>query len=113
MTTYFDDHEIPLQRIAAGIHGRRAFRDSPDLLSVTVAEGVQTVDSYAFYHCENLEAVSLPASLKKINEPDPSFFYFRYMDRSQITVTVPNGTKALYESHWLWSTCGAIVERLE
>ena len=46
-------------------------------------------------------------------EWNPSMFYFTYMDRSQITVTVPKGTKALYESHWLWSTCGAIVERLE
>ena len=213
----------------------RAFRDSPDLLSVTLEEGIQRIDSWAFYRCVNLEAISIPSTVNYINkdnpvftlcpkleisvnqtgdevnffvqdhalyqpyqneiilrwvpekltgtfrvldgttsiyefaiahtsfdkiviprsvnyiepqffygtyddgewfcktpleialnwvtaeevnaitthESDPSFFYFRFMDRSQITVTVPNGTKALYESHWLWSACGAIVEREE
>ena len=36
-------------------------------------------------------------------EPDPSRFYFFLTDRSAVKVTVPKGTKALYESHWLWS----------
>jgi len=26
-------------------------------------------------------------------------------------VTVPKGTKSLYESHWLWSHLGGIEER--
>lgn len=44
-------------------------------------------------------------------EPDPSSFFFFYTDRSAVKVTVPKGTKALYESHWLWSHLGGITER--
>lgn len=44
-------------------------------------------------------------------ESDPSRFYFDGTDRSQVTASVPNGTKGLYETHWLWSTLGSIVER--
>ncbi|MBO4536704.1 MAG: Ig-like domain-containing protein [Bacteroidales bacterium] len=47
----------------------------------------------------------------KTNEPNPDLFFFRYTDRSEVTVTVPKGTKALYEAHWLWSVLGGITER--
>lgn len=42
---------------------------------------------------------------------DPTSFYFRDTDRSKITVTVPAGTKQMYENHWLWSACGTIQEK--
>lgn len=42
---------------------------------------------------------------------DPTAFYFRDTDRSKITVTVPAGTKQMYENHWLWSACGTIQEK--
>ena len=42
---------------------------------------------------------------------DPSRFFFVRTDRSAVKVTVPKGTKSLYESHWLWSHLGGIEER--
>ena len=42
---------------------------------------------------------------------DPSRFFFFRTDRSAVKVTVPKGTKSLYESHWLWSHLGGIEER--
>ena len=44
-------------------------------------------------------------------ESDPSSFFFFRTDRSAVKVTVPKGTKSLYESHWLWSHLGGIEER--
>ena len=44
-------------------------------------------------------------------ESDPSGFFFVRTDRSAVKVTVPKGTKSLYESHWLWSHLGGIEER--
>ena len=44
-------------------------------------------------------------------ESDPSGFFFVHTDRSAVKVTVPKGTKSLYESHWLWSHLGGIEER--
>ena len=44
-------------------------------------------------------------------ESDPSGFFFVSTDRSAVKVTVPKGTKSLYESHWLWSHLGGIEER--
>ena len=43
-------------------------------------------------------------------ESDPSGFFFVRTDRSAVKVTVPKGTKSLYESHWLWSHLGGIEE---
>ena len=42
---------------------------------------------------------------------NPSSFFFVRTDRSAVKVTVPKGTKSLYESHWLWSHLGGIEER--
>ena len=42
---------------------------------------------------------------------DPSGFFFFRTDRSAVKVTVPKGTKSLYESHWLWSHLSGIEER--
>ena len=44
-------------------------------------------------------------------ESDPSRFFFVRTDRSAVKVTVPKGTRSLYESHWLWSHLGGIEER--
>ena len=44
-------------------------------------------------------------------ESDPSRFFFVRTDLSAVKVTVPKGTKSLYESHWLWPHLGGIEER--
>ena len=53
---------------------------------------------------EDIDRISTIAS-------DPSGFFFVRTDRSAVKVTVPKGTRSLYESHWLWSHLGGIEER--
>ena len=48
--------------------GQQAFEDCTDLMDLTVAEGVQTIEAYAFYQCFNLTWVSLPNSLVSIEK---------------------------------------------
>ena len=42
---------------------------------------------------------------------EPFNFYFNETDMSNVTISVPAGTKAFYQAHWLWGACGKIVER--
>ena len=53
---------------------------------------------------EDIDRISTIAS-------DPSSFFFFRTDRSAVKVTVPKGTRSLYESYWLWSHLGGIEER--
>jgi len=41
----------------------RAFRQNTDVTSVIICEGIETMGSEVFEHCENLSEVSLPYSL--------------------------------------------------
>lgn len=46
--------------------GSSAFAES-DVVRLTIAEGVEVIDSYAFRDCSKLESIRLPESLKKID----------------------------------------------
>ena len=85
--------KIVIPKTVAGI-GTRFFGDSKTPLVIelywTTKEEVDAIKTY---------------------ESRPELFYFRSTDRSGVTVTVPKGTKALYEAHWLWSVLGGITER--
>ena len=105
----------------------------------TIKEGVEVIDEYSIT-CAGISKIIIPESVKHIGvrffnesktplevelnwktkedidkistrESDPSSFFFFDTDRSAVKVTVPKGTKALYESHWLWSHLGGITER--
>ena len=43
-----------------------SFRDIDALISVTLPNGLKTIDSYVFYRCPNLAALNLPSSLESI-----------------------------------------------
>ena len=104
-----------------------------------IKEGVEAIDEYSIT-CAGINTIIIPESVKYIGprffnksktplevelnwktkedidristgESDPSRFFFVLTDRSAVKVTVPKGTKALYESHWLWSHLGGITER--
>ncbi len=105
----------------------------------TIKDGVEAIDEYSIT-CAGIDKIIIPESVKYIGprffnesktpleielnwktkedidristeESDPSKFFFLFTDRSAVKVTVPKGTKALYESHWLWSHLGGITER--
>ena len=105
----------------------------------TVMEGTRAIRSYSIYHT-SIDKIIIPKSVVFIferffcgecktpleivlnwttaseintiynNYNDPSPFYFNGTDRSNITVSVPKGTKPFYSAHWLWGACGKIEE---
>ncbi|MBO5789969.1 MAG: leucine-rich repeat protein, partial [Clostridia bacterium] len=57
-------HEgLPIKKIEAS-----AFSGNERLVSVTVSEGVTSIENYAFYACPNLTSVILPSSVTVIGE---------------------------------------------
>ena len=105
----------------------------------TIKDGVEVIDHYSLTFT-GIDKIIIPESVKYIwtrffndsktpleielnwrtkedidristIESDPSRFFFVRTDRSAVKVTVPKGTKSLYESHWLWSHLGGIEER--
>lgn len=105
----------------------------------TIKDGVEVIDHYSLTYT-GIDKIIIPESVKYIEsrffndsktpleielnwrtkedidristiESDPSSFFFFRTDRSAVKVTVPKGTKSLYESHWLWSHLGGIEER--
>ena len=105
----------------------------------TIKDGVEVIDRYSLTFT-GIDKIIVPESVKYIGqrffddsktpleielnwrtkedidristiESDPSRFFFVRTDRSAVKVTVPKGTKSLYESHWLWSHLGGIEER--
>lgn len=57
-------HEgLPVKEI-----GTHAFFENSTLTSVTVSEGITSIESYAFYACPNLTSVILPSSVTVIGE---------------------------------------------
>ncbi len=106
----------------------------------TIAEGTTDLEEYSVFHT-SIDKLVFPISVNFIKEKflcgecktpleivlnwktiaevntiqkyydDPSPFYLNGTDRSKITVSVPTGTKAFYQAHWLWGACGSIVER--
>ena len=105
----------------------------------TIKDGVEVIDRYSLTFT-GIDKIIVPESVKYIGqrffddsktpleielnwrtkedidristiESDPSRFFFVRTNRSAVKVTVPKGTKSLYESHWLWSHLGGIEER--
>ena len=84
---------------------------------IVIPESVKSIDIYTFVSCKTPLVLELNWKTKEdvdeitTNMSDPSSFFFDGTDRSAVKVTVPKGTKSYYESHWLWSNLGGIVER--
>ena len=84
---------------------------------IVIPESVKSIDVHTFVSCKTPLVLELNWKTKEdvdeitTNMSDPSSFFFNGTDRSAVKVTVPKGTKSYYESHWLWSNLGGIVER--
>ena len=82
---------------------------------IVIPESVKSIDVHTFVSCKTPLELELNWKTKEdvdeITTSAPSSFFFNGTDRSAVKVTVPKGTKSLYESHWLWSHLGGIEER--
>ena len=54
-------------RVAYGMLGTNCFRDHSNLKKIVIPEGVTQIGRYAFANCTNLMDISLPQSLKKLD----------------------------------------------
>ena len=82
---------------------------------IVIPESVKSIDINTFVSCKTPLVLELNWKTKEdvdeITTSAPSSFFFNGTNRSAVKVTVPKGTKSLYESHWLWSHLGGIEER--
>jgi len=88
--------------------GSRAFVLCSSLNSVTLPENITTIGTFAFGSCSGLQSVSVswkePFDISELN-------LFQLVNLSAVRLTVPYGTKALYEAAPVWQDFGIIVEK--
>ena len=86
--------------------GKYAFQGCVGLTSLTIPNSVTTIENYAFWACEGLTEVR-----SMITEPfeiDPECW--QYVNRNEIPLYVPAGTKEKYEATAGWNKFKNIVE---
>lgn len=85
------------------------------ITKITVPISVAKIKECNFYNCPNLKEVVLNWNETQLASLQynifSSSFYFVGMVYSDITVSVPKGTKAAYAAHPLWGMGFKIVER--
>ena len=70
------------------IIGERAF-ENEKIFSIVIPEGVETIEAYAFFGCENLKSVTLPNTLKTIGED-------AFSECEQLTnIIIPEGVDSI------------------
>ncbi|MBO4906746.1 MAG: leucine-rich repeat domain-containing protein [Bacteroidaceae bacterium] len=132
----FSNTAMPTIVVPGGVTsiGTAAFQCNPNLIKVTVTEGVEVIGGAAFGVCHKLETVVLPSTLKRIDDhafmawqnlkdfycyspiPDvgSDIFMISYDDGhpddlSGVTVHVPADAVENYRKTFPWSECGSIV----
>ena len=78
---------------------RRCFMES-GLESITIPEGINTIDRMAFHHCENLKSVTIPASVTYIGD-----IAFDWCDKLETIIVAEDNP--VYDSR---ENCNAIIE---
>lgn len=107
-----------------------AFAFSNKLKSIRIPSSVTSIGEWSFRHCSGLKCVVIPSSIRSIGEGafsyckkltniyacsespiDLSFFvYFYNIDRTNIKLYVPIGSKSLYKEAKVWSDFPNIIE---
>lgn len=107
------------------IVGSSAFQDCKKLYDVTIHEGVKNLEMHVFEGCEALSDVSLPSTLKQIDNyvfkgcKHLKFLYvynpvpvaisdkvFEDVDKSQVQLNIPYGSKDDYLGAEVWNELG-------
>ena len=86
--------------------GNKAFYNCSSITSVTIPSSVTSIDNNAFYGCSGL--TSIVSKIKKPFVIDNSVFDSNIY--ATATLTVPYGTKSLYESTAGWNQFQNVVE---
>ena len=73
--------------------GRLSFRGVDALTSVTLPDGLKTIEDYVFFDCRNIAALNLPSSLESIGD-------FSMTDLKVSSMVVPENIKVL-DSYFL------------
>ena len=68
--------------------GRLSFRGVDALTSVTLPDGLKTIEDYVFFDCRNIAALNLPSSLESIGD-------FSMTDLKVSSMVVPENIKVL------------------
>lgn len=120
------DTKIVLKDGTLGIAGS-AFYNCVGLTSITIPNGVTTIANRAFWGCSGLTSVTIPKSLTSISadefdncndlttivfegEKSPNASSYEGYSNTKITLIVPVGTKATYQTSWGWKGFEKIVE---
>ncbi len=80
----------------------------PRILTATVSEGVTNLGDYAFYDCENLTAVQLPASMKNIGSSDSAYSRVFY-NCTALTEINLSATAATSIGNYAFNGCAALA----
>lgn len=97
-TVVYDNKTYDVTKIDDG-----AFKDSPNLVSVTIPESVTVIGEDAFSNCPNLVTIYNEAINPQVLTGDPGF------DEST-TVHVPEGSKDSYKNADYWKDFSNIVD---
>ena len=77
-----------------------AFIECENLTSITIPDSVTSIGGCAFYHCESLTSIEIPDSVKSIG--DAAF----YGCKNLTSITIPDGVKSI--SHSAFSGCTSL-----
>ena len=103
-----------------------AFMWGNNLISISIPESVTSIGEYAFMYCGKLSSITLPSNITTIEEgafwscynlssvfverKTPINIYNVFSNVEQKTLYVPYGTKASYESAYIWKDFKIIKE---
>ena len=107
--------------------GSGAFFNCSGLTSAIIGNNVMNIEGYSFYGCSGLTSIELPSSVTSIDgyafngcsslvsvkiyaKTPPSARYTPFPTNQAITLYVPRGSKAAYETADVWKYFSSIVE---
>ena len=85
--------------------GDGAFERQSELTGITLPEGLDTIESYAFYHCAALGSLTIPSTVRLIGE---SAFRDAFKPNGSAVMTIADATLNIDSYAFAYSNIGAI-----